>query len=368
MIILILLILFSTFAFYPIQPDPIRLVKELATLAFIGFLFAGWLGKRNKYLAAFLVYGIVLYLYPLLLQWKGALTWKILHPEGIINLYAFTVLFCLLRYWLLEENTEKRIKTIFKFITIFAFVQVIYSIFQFTGHDLIFKGIPGADKRSLITGFMGHPSVLSIYLGCSIPMVFVWRPLIRYFMFIVLSSGFFMCAGRGGFLACIFAMIFFTAVYNKKHSIDIIIISAMIGILFVAFTKRNLIDFDRILIWKEVLPKIKNIIFGNGINSFRELGLKDPTYPANNLSGAHNEYLHFLLEMGLVGLSIPLVYITRLFLKFKKILEPSLLATISITVLFSFLLNSITWNAIHIAPIAVIGIISLATTDKFINV
>jgi len=145
----------------------------------------------------------------------------------------------------------------------------------------------------------------------------VYQQLPVYLLFILIISAIAFSKSRMGILSAgisIFTFYIFISIYSNQYKkilwfiigtgIFIISLSLMIDLMPIIERFMSSGYNQRFLVWKDSLNIIKNFpLFGSGLGTFKYIY---PLYKENLKSGvdyhyAHNDYIHLLVETGLIG-------------------------------------------------------------------
>jgi len=263
----------------------------------------------------------------------------ILSPEDYLarkDLYM--VLGALIVYLLVALNvTSSRLRVgIVLFLLVLASANVAVGAFQFAkGQNfMVFPFLPRADYGSRASGFFGYPNHLAGFLeipllmGMGVAFWSRWRPWAKFcvaYFIVVCAGGIVLSGSRGGYISSLAGLLVFGVLSLlvisrrvQKHSTYILIGGALLAVILawsiqrgvkqdVALSERVksavVADSTRMLLWKAAIKQFQlRPIFGAGSGlylyygrEFRPLGVQaDPVY-------AHNDYVQFLAEYGIVG-------------------------------------------------------------------
>jgi O-antigen ligase/Tfp pilus assembly protein PilF len=271
-------------------------------------------------------------------------------------------------------NDERQIKRILNIVIITGSLFGIYGILQYQGIDLSFwKGNIG---RQAVFGLFGNVNYFAEYLIAILPLavsLFLVTPfksnkfkkLLLFIGILAMGGSLLLTFTRGSYLAFGVSLIFIFLLFlicrgkvfireNKKIFIFILIVIILAGLLFtipnplskegtyiskikartsIAALTEGYSFKRRMATWNFALMMIKDRpLLGSGIGIFKyntlryqaeffSQGDNRSLYPYGIAYEAHNEYLHFWAELGIIGLGIFLWMIIVYFyygLKFLK--------------------------------------------------
>jgi O-antigen ligase len=271
-------------------------------------------------------------------------------------------------------NDERQIRRILNIVIITGSLFGIYGILQYQGIDLSFwKGNVG---RQAVFGLFGNVNYFAEYLVAILPLaisLFLVTPfksnkskkLLLFIGILAMGGSLLLTFTRGSYLALGISLIFMLLLFvicrgkmfiRENRKIFILILAAIILAAFlfaipnplnkpgtyiskikartsIASIQKTFTSGRRMAIWKFALMMIKDRpLLGSGIGIFKyntlryqaeffSQGDNRSLYPYGIAYEAHNEYLHFWAELGIIGLGIFLWMIIVYFyygLKFLK--------------------------------------------------
>lgn len=274
------------------------------------------------------------------------------------------------------KDNQKLLSLIIILIQGFVLVECIYGFFQY------FKIFKSFNDNFSITGTFNNPGPYGIWLAINLPLSVVnlytikYKP-IKYLSIICIFSSVFMimltqsrtawyCSLPASLLLIKYASPKLHKLLKTKYSLGILIIIGMLLSYLIIFEFKEISANSRIFIWKLSLKLIRNApLFGYGFGSFeKEFGLTrsqyfqsgnasdQEIYLGGKVSFAFNEYLHILVELGIVGAVLffgSIFYLLIVNLKSKN----------SYIQAFSFCLTSILIAGFFSYPLQVPGIWSI---------
>jgi len=259
-------------------------------------------------------------------------------------------------YFIVINNIyhERQIDNILNVILIIGALLGIYGIFQYQGIDFSFWGRNVG--RLQIFGLFGNVNYFAEYLivplSIAVPLFFISNNRIKKVLLLIgiLSMGttLIVTLTRGSYVAFAIALIFMfflfllsggKGIIKKNKKIILLLLTAVIiftlliiipnplnkpDTLFSKIKERISISqftqgqsiIRRFAIWKFTTPMIKDRpLLGSGLGTYKynslryqalffEQGQNRSLYPYGFASKAHNEYLQFWVEIGIVGLAI----------------------------------------------------------------
>lgn len=227
------------------------------------------------------------------------------------------------------EITKEQINKLLLVSVWVGFILSLYGILQFFGIEQFFvlsdsqEALTRPSSRMAAT--MGHPTFLASLLVMIIPLALYLK---KYWFAFVMALALVLTRSYLAIFSLAVAVAFF---YLFKNKIIIISIFLLLSLGFAGIISTHLIsDNGRFGIWEETIKDInspfkegfkKFPITGMGIGSYKYLfHLKHPAKYVGQplLTSAHNEYLQFTYEAGIIGgvlliFSILYVFISNFF-------------------------------------------------------
>jgi O-antigen ligase/Tfp pilus assembly protein PilF len=271
-------------------------------------------------------------------------------------------------------NDERQINRILNIVIITGSLFGIYGILQYQGIDFSFwRGNIG---RQVVSGLFGNVNYFAEYLIAILPLVVSlflvtsfksnkFKKLLLFIGILAMSGSLLLTFTRGSYLGLGVSLIFMFLLFltckgkafikeNKKIFIFILLIIVLAGLLFtipnplskegtyiakikartsIAALTEGYSFKRRIATWNFALMMIKDRpLLGSGIGTFKYNSLRYQAeffsqgdnrslYPYGIAHEAHNEYLHFWAELGIIGLGIFLWMILAYFYYGIKLLK-----------------------------------------------
>ena len=217
----------------------------------------------------------------------------------------------------LEEREEKKI---FKFIVLSAYI-----ICALAFYEILFKG-QFPPSSTLI-----NPNSLALFSLMIIPFALsIKNYALACIVFIVLI----LTASLAGLMALLAALLFYLAktygIKNKKFIVPLISLGLMALVYaFAGLDFKSLVD--RLIWWRDGFKIFADrMAFGFGFGSF---SFVYPAYHESVIDGissiyAHNYFLEFLAENGLISSIIWFVFLAGSFIKGRPVIKYSILAVL----------------------------------------
>ncbi|MEC9491441.1 O-antigen ligase family protein, partial [Flexistipes sp.] len=270
------------------------------------------------------------------------------------NIYFFIVIIAGIAIVKLSKNSVSSLLSILFVYTIFlafsGIVQFIFAKFGLVGMYL--WGIPIFDNTRIMS-FIGQPNILAAYINIGIVLlIFSKHKFSSSFIYFLLSFMFAFVLvytnSRAGELTFILLMTLLLFANFKSKFLDykwifmFVIIFAVIkiisisGVISIAEGGRSVFSesagvstFSRIIFWLTALTLFwKNPITGVGAGSFNTSDATIQPQIADKLNlvyesiqstfWAHNDFLHYLSEYGIVFIIVCIVIFYKLYKKFSS--------------------------------------------------
>jgi O-antigen ligase len=201
-------------------------------------------------------------------------------------------------------------------VAIIQWSGLIYSMVVYVQGILFFGlNLPIYNFNGRIAGFMGNPNFMAGFLALAFGFSkFRYLPL--YLAAIIFTGSRSGLIGIG--VVVILRLIFYAKIKAKLFLIIFVI--AGIGLIVFKLENRAISSFDnRAIIWKQTIKAISTKpILGWGKENFAKafestLGNNDFDLKHIRVDKAHNEFLDVTIESGIIGLSIYLILVLRVF-------------------------------------------------------
>ena len=304
------------FLIVPIIPDvqisrpKLLFIEILSYILFSSFVIYSILKnkiifRKNKFLYftfLFLVYIIIRYIF------------------SSNKLLAFTELKRFsLSIWLFYSISlinPKHYNILFNFFILGSSLAVIYGLLQYYGGLWILK-VPKYDR---VMSMFGNPIFFAAYLIIFLPIIFgiyliEGNKKIKFlYILVLIISGvvIYYTKTRAAFLGIFFSGMFFVYnIYSSKNKFKYLLIILITFFIFVVLTRNIwLRQQAHFLIWRDTLKMWNsNLIFGIGLGEFHTKFVNFASerlrniWPEKNfiINDAHNEYIQFLAENGILG-------------------------------------------------------------------
>ena len=267
--------------------------------------------------------------------------------EYIARTDLYMVLGALMLYLLvgLHLNTSGRRLWLVAVVMLLGAANVIVAIIQFAkSRDfVVFDFLQRGDYGTRASGFYTCPNHLSgfletaLFLGLSVACwsrCAVWIKLLAGYAALMCGAGIMMTGSRGGYVSTFIGLIVFSglslflAVRQHRKQLMLILVSGLIVVGAIGFGVERMVDQSlavrarvnavsvvdpaRLQLWQPALKQFQmSPVFGTGSGTHLYYGrqFRDPSVQADPVY-AHNDYLQFLAEFGLVGMAGFLVFLS----------------------------------------------------------
>ena len=344
-------------------PEPTRLIKstffDFFMMAVIVFgLYKGLKFKySNKYLSLltlwiFITFGFNWYYY--LLVGKG-------YNAGTIDSMLHFILALIGSVFVMCSLEGEDFVKICKAIWFSSVAVSVFAFFQVIGLDPMVEISHYVQKEHRhVAALLDHPDLLGNYLAISVPFIlYLSKP--KYLVSLLLVLFVILCTkSRISILAVLVSVPIFLC-FKYKHFkntkyIAIIYSLCVLALIFLNSSFNKISDgfSGRLWAWNEMVHRIDNPIFGNGLGIVKSLMVK---MGDNYWSYAHNDYLEIYCSLGAFGLFLFILVLINSFRKFSY--KPNnILGMCYLSSFVAFLIICLGSFPMEIAPLALGGLIS----------
>ncbi len=299
-----------------------------------------------------------------------------------IRLLTYALFFIFISYNLKDHI---RLELLLKSLTFFGFILAIFAIIQkatWTGKIYWFRELPyGGTPFGPFVNRNHYAGLIGMMIPLSLGLAFTRSKkelgLLFGFFGVVMAVSLFLSLSRGGIISFFCSLTIFAIFLSWKKfkakkiwALGVFVFIVLLYLLYLGidpiidrFYKTDLTSEDRFRMWAETLKAVKDFyITGSGFGTFINVF---PLYSSEATTSicdhAHNDYLEFLLEAGIIG-SILLILFVFLFFSFSfkgsyegrngiiKISMISSIVSIAVHSVFDFNLR-ITSNALMFSAI-----------------
>lgn len=218
--------------------------------------------------------------------------------------------------------TRREVKYVFETIAWCGLLTSVYVIAQRFGMDQFFKHTT-SDKVGAYAGFIGNPTLTAPFVAMTIPFMLLLR---RWWMLPIAALGIVFPDSQMAYGGLVAGLLFWFGAKGKKRFVFSVVTATLLflGLVFGYASSEKIrsivVDHERFSAWTQIArdikdpisPEIENAypLTGRGLGSFRFIfHIQHPgTEEApNRFHQAHNEYLEFAYNTGLIGLALLLL-------------------------------------------------------------
>lgn len=358
--------------------DSFWIIKETVFVlgSLIMFSYSLYLGRnyinfKNKILAVFLLYvslEFIWFFYSSFITASGKVSWNFWNFRPTINVLCGVLLIKILYEY---AKSLKDWIGISKTIAWLGGIFATYSLFQYFGIDPVFnKGtkilytnnVPNGEDRMFT--FFGTGFITSAFLAVCAPMCLIFKGLRYKVLYGVICIALILLNKTMALAALVTGLSVYLFLNKSWMKLLLLGLCALGGLVFCVIKNPLFFAFTgRLSVWEDVWELfLKKPFFGYGLGYFEMLQLKINGFlhgATRNVTFAHNEYLHNLIDLGMVGSAAYLAFIgdvfRRVFHSDKNIIVIGYTAG-----LVSFLVLCMGSFPLRIAPVALIAIIYIA--------
>jgi len=286
--------------------------------------------------------------------------------QNIIDLFSYkflrydgSIFFSYIAFFIFSVpfiKYEKASKFYFNIIFLVFIVFAIFGFYEYITKDYFFTVRVDFLMTMFVAANIAHNATGSAYAIISIFALafFLYSEKLNKFLYfivlIICLLALLMTKSRGSLIAFVVTGFFILIIYLKSFKKIIIAIStlfvALVSMIFITgtfervlqiFTLNNNTTLTRLYFWKKAIYLFnQSPLFGVGFGRFNDIGFTvGAEVPLTGIPGvilfytnknftfdesfAHNSYLHFLSETGIIGLALVLIFwITCFYLIFKS--------------------------------------------------
>jgi O-antigen ligase len=316
------------------------------------------------------------------------------NPRMSVSLYAYKTelellkiltfsLFFLLLSFSIKDTTS--IQKVFKVLCYFGFGLAIFAIIQkATGTEKIywFREVPGNNPFGPFVNRNHYAGLIGMLIPLGIGVAFTRRSRERKILFgflsLIMAVSLFLSLSRAGIISffagiSVFSLFLLLNRFKTKRiwvSLGTFLFVLFLYLLYLGidpiierFYSTDITTEDRVVIWSGTFKAFKDFrITGSGLGTFMNVF---PVYFPEGIHGvydhAHNDYLEFILEAGIIGTALLISFFTFFIKSIKRgnwsgdngIIKISLISsitTIAVHSIFDFNLH-IPSNALMLSAI-----------------
>lgn len=280
---------------------------------------------------------------------------------------AIFILYYTISYLFINNKLSSSTVHFISAIVLISCLEAVYGIACFISNFILYHTV------NPVNGSFDNPAGFSVLLVAVYPYLLYLnqlrkgkRKVIIRFMLVLFPIAVLLSASRTGII-CIVTIILFYIVrrigisYKKISMISIAIIIPFVCILYnINKDSAN----GRLFIWKNSFELIKqNPIFGYGANAFKSMYMTqqakffadNPDSPytliADDVKFPYNEFVNILLEYGIMGIFVLIIFIAVLYISYRKgknIVKLYVVTSCLSIILFSCFSYPLSYNCIWI--------------------
>lgn len=262
------------------------------------------------------------------------------HGENMGGFWMWKSLAWALLYWILYESIVRidfNKKAVGKAICGAALITTAYALIQAAGFDQFqfvrHNTVIGSPTSSHITGMIGNPTYLSIWLVMCVPFIIAYC---RWYWWIPVAAAIVLCKSDIGIGGLLLMCVLWPAFRAKRkiwliHVVGVGILAIVALVVFWGQLRPKITDNGRFPVWEQTIKDIQGpcilmpvrenmtprqkievqnlnkrtyVLTGRGLGSFPFMF---GTKYSSKYDSAHNDYLDIPYAIGLIGLAIFLV-------------------------------------------------------------
>lgn len=353
-------------------PDPTRLIKSVffdsAMMGIIVYTLINGLKFRyqNKYLGWFSGWVFL----TICMNWYYPIVRGIGYNITTIDGSIHYILALIATVFVCSNFDKEDFIKISKAIWFSSTLVTGFSLLQIIGLDPLAHVMKYEGKESRhISALLDHPDLVGNYLTICFPFLLYlngWK----YFITLILSGVVILCTKSSLSIVALFlsSLVFLYLKYQKiKYTKYLSALAISIGIIFCfynqSFLKLSNGFTGRIYAWENIIHKLNNPAFGQGIGVVKSLEVRSGAYKENLWIYAHNDYLEIFSALGAVGLILFILIFLNSLKNFsykpENTLGFSFLAS-----LIAFMIISFGSFPMEIAPLALGGLTAWWGVEK----
>lgn len=249
----------------------------------------------------------------------------------LLRILTFSLFFLLLSFSIKDTTT---IQKLLKILCYFGFGLAIFAIIQkATGAEKIywFREVPGGNpfgpfvNRNHYAGLIGM--LIPLGLGVAFTRSSRERKILFGFLSLIMAVSLFLSLSRGGIISffagiTIFALFVLLNRFKSKRiwvSLGTFLFVLFLYLLYLGidpiierFYSTDITTEDRLVIWSGTLKAFKDFyLTGSGLGTFMNVfSLYFPEGIHGLYDHAHNDYLEFILEAGVIGSALLILFLS----------------------------------------------------------
>ncbi|MBE0427989.1 MAG: O-antigen ligase family protein [Nitrospirae bacterium] len=300
-----------------------------------------------------------------------------------IRILTYVIFFILVSYSIKDIATLERL---LKVLIYFGFVLAVFAIIQkaaWTGKIYWLRELPhGGTPFGPFVNRNHYAGLIGMLIPLSLGLAFTRKSLERKILFgffsLIMAVSLFLSLSRAGIISFFGGMTIFALFlsWNRFRAKKVWALVSFVFIVFLyliylgidpvidRFYETDLTGEDRFTVWAETLRALKDFyITGSGLGTFINIfPLYSSAASASIYDHAHNDYLEFMLETGIIGTALFMLFLIAYFIYILRgswqgrtgIIRISIISsitTIAIHSIFDFNLH-ITSNALMLSAVS----------------
>lgn len=385
------MLIFTPLARGSVQPWAITVIEMLTLVALTLFLFERCLTWEWKWIKTPLDKPILILIILSILS-----TLFSLHRPTSIRSFILFLNYLVVFYLII--NTVRTRSQLRQLIYVLISVAVFLSIFgmfkNFGANPFPWWDYVDLNYGDRLTSTFGCPNHLAGYIEMSLPLLLSlfllgFRPGIVFilgYLSLLLLAALMLSLSRGGWISTLLSLSFMAiALLTSRHFVRkkliIVLIAGSLALAFIALVSTPVVErvmtavekeeeasfYSRVKAWGGVMEMISDHpLIGIGPGAFQTVFTRyQPPGLKSHFTMAHNDYLHFVSETGLLLIPVIIWMIIALYRKgFKKLKNPSRLVRAttlgSMTGITAILFHSITDFNLHIPANTILFVVLAA--------
>ena len=291
------------------------------------------------------------------------------------NEYVWLAAIIVLMALLLTETltvylrSDLSVQLLSQWMCLCAGLVALYGLCQFFGLDQWYVSAPAGKYGNPVSAGFGNPGYLALYLSLVLPLCFVFsakRYLGYAFLILIgiwLTHARYAWAVAGIGLASSFLSRWWTRMRTRERLLAVVALG--VGLVGLAWIGWGILQTDQRLpiwmsAWKKLCSSSSHVapsMTGFGLDSFGLLF--DPS-----IRWAHNEWIHLLVEVGLIGTSLTALMVAWSVRTGWRMATRSVIISGWFGVWMGFLASTLVHFPGHIPPLAWVGLCAWAVMER----
>jgi O-antigen ligase len=264
---------------------------------------------------------------------------------------------CFLIFYKLAFNLNRDIiQKILEWFSYALCLYLFYCILQFFNLDPYFKvvGYFGNNPEYKVVGLLGNQTQNALYLAICLPIFYLNKNCFSILNACLIWAILAITGSASAIATALIVTLFFNCFYRLPKVYFLYLFLGSVGFITLKwdFLPTYLNPHKRLEIWTKLWSYIKiQPIFGQGLGAMNVIAQKKELFAWRH---AHNEYWHFLVETGFIGLFLILYCIWEYF---RKIFKDRLAVTLA-SLFLGFCIAALLYYPAHLFLPATVGMFS----------